>query len=77
MEGIVERRCVNCIFFTLSNEYGGYCQRNPKQFYMEQHIEALPEIRFISGWYYPWTQHQEWCGEFKDKWQVRNQKVDP
>lgn len=77
MEGIVERKCKNCIFFAPTTKYGGHCQRMPKQAFIEQNIEALPEVRFISGWYQPWMQPDEWCGEFKDKWEVRQTRIEP
>ena len=73
MEGIVERLCKNCIFFISYNPEGGNCYRYPPQLVSESYESGQSQ----TCQYYPWMQPDEWCGEFKDKWQVRKERVDP
>ena len=71
MEGIVKRACKDCIFIEPANDKVrkrpiGYCHRFPPTLIKEYTTPIFPAVDF-----------EQWCGEFKDKWQVRTQKVDP
>lgn len=68
MEGIVERLCKNCAYWSGGGDYGD-CRRNPPL------VQNTKETDFFG--IFPVVGSQQWCGEFTDKWQVRNTRIDP
>lgn len=66
MDGVVKRKCGDCIFVAKGDgrKYKFYCHRYPPQVLNEAPV-------------FPAVSETQWCGEFKDKWQIRTERVDP
>lgn len=62
MEGIVERYCKECIFYSIHST----CHRYPPIYQYQTKLSI-----------FPYVSENDWCGEFKDKWQIRTERVDP
>lgn len=71
MDGVVERKCADCIFYEKMNHpsYDGTCLRYPPHIIKDDNIYQNV---------FPMVLEQFWCGEFKDKWSnVRKEMGDP
>lgn len=73
MDGVAERKCSDCIFFEPREQSGGWCHRYPPVIVNETYESGQSQ----TCQYFPWMEAKEWCGEFKDKWQIRTERVDP